>query len=109
MLIAVVAVAAALGAWRSWDDEPPQTVDEPIVGSAVVEPEQHLFADAVRARLDLIVDPERVDPGSVEVGANFAPYRQLRPVRVAREDRGSLVRLRYEYVLGCLAARCLPT
>lgn len=108
-VVALAAVVAALLAWRSWGAaEGAALREEPIVGAALVEPEQHLFADGVRARLELVVDAERVDPDTIEVGANFEPYRQLRPVQVWRERSGSLVRLRYEYLLGCLTARCLP-
>ena len=101
--------AGAVVAWQVWrDGEGPRVAEEPIVGSAFLEPEQHLFGDAVRARLELVVDTERVDPDSVEVGANFAPYRELRPVEVSRSKSGSIARLQYDYLIGCLVARCLP-
>lgn len=104
-----IAVLAAFLAWRSWESGAgPVLGEEPITGSAFVEPEQHLFADAVGAQLELVIDRARVDPESVEVGANFAPYRALRPVRVTRTDEGPITRLRYEYLLGCLTASCLP-
>jgi hypothetical protein len=107
----VVALAAVAGlvAWKVWDEGGgPGLGEEPIVGSAFLEPEQHLFADAIRARVELVVDADRVDPDSIEIGANFAPYRELRPVEVTRSDSGSLTRFRYDYLLGCLTARCLP-
>lgn len=107
----VVALAAVAGlvAWKVWaEGGGPGLGEEPIVGSAFLEPEQHLFGDAVKARLELVVDSSRVDPDSVEVGANFAPYRELRPVEVTRSESGSLTRFRYDYVLACLVAQCLP-
>lgn len=105
----IVAAVAGVVLWHSWDKGGgPGLGEEPIVGTALLEPEQHLFADAVRGRVELIVDTRRVDPESVEVGANFEPYRELRPVVRSRADNGSITRLRYDYVLGCLAARCLP-
>lgn len=108
--VVVVVVVAGLVAWRAWDGGGgPGLGQEPIVGTALIEPEQHLFADAVRARVEIIVDDERVDPDSVDVGVNFAPYRQLRPVERTRSDSGSTTRLRYDYVLACLTARCLPS
>ena len=106
--VVLVAAVAAFVAWRAWDGGGGPRLPEPIVGTAIVQPEQHLFADAVRARLELVVDANRVDPDSVELGANFDPYRQLRPVKTTRSESGSITRLTYEWVLGCLVAPCLP-
>jgi hypothetical protein len=107
--VVLLAALAGLVAWRAWDSQPgPVLGDEPIAGTALLEPEQHLFGDAVRARLELVLDRNRVDPGSVEVGANFRPYRELRPVELSRTDSGPITRLRYDYLLGCLTAACLP-
>ena len=107
-VVLLVAVAAAL-AWRAWDEGGGPTLgEEPIAGSALLEPEQHLFADGVRATLELVVDADRVDPDSIDVGANFAPYRQLRPVEVTQDASGRLARIRYRYVVGCLTTACLP-
>lgn len=108
-LAAILAAAAGLIAWSAWDQGGgPGLGDEPIVGTALLTPEQHLFGDAVRARVELIVDGNRVDPDSVEIGANFEPYRELRPVEVTRSEDGALTKLRYDYVLGCLVSQCLP-
>lgn len=111
-VVGAVLAAAILGlvAWRAWDGAggPGLGEEEPIVGTALLEPEGHLFADAVRARVELIVDTTRVDPDSIDLGANFEPYAELRPVRRTRVDNGSVVRLRYDYLLACLTSRCLP-
>jgi hypothetical protein len=107
--VVLLLAVAGLVAWNAWNEGGgPGLGEEPIVGSAFLQPEQHLFADAVRARLELVVDGSRVDPGSIEIGANFAPYRQLRPVEITRSESGPLTRIRYDYLLGCLVARCLP-
>jgi hypothetical protein len=107
-VVLLVGVAALL-AWRAWSEGGgPGLGQEPIVGSSFLEPEQHLFADAIRARLELVVDGDRVDPDSIEIGANFDPYRELRPVEVTRSESGSLTRLRYDYLIGCLRPQCLP-
>jgi hypothetical protein len=109
VLAAILAAAVGLIAWNAWDKGGgPGLGEEPIVGTALLTPEQHLFGDAVRARVELIVDSNRVDPDSVEIGANFDPYRELRPVEVTRSDDGPLTKLRYDYVLGCLVSQCLP-
>jgi hypothetical protein len=105
----LLAALAGLLAWRAWDSpEGPVLGDEPISGTALLEPEQHLFGDAVRARLELVLDRNRIELGSVEVGANFQRYRELRPVERTRTDSGPITMLRYDYLLGCLTAGCLP-
>ncbi|MGH2995661.1 MAG: hypothetical protein ACRDM9_05035 [Gaiellaceae bacterium] len=106
----LVAALAGLLAWRAWDSPAgPVLGDEPIAGTALLEPEQHLFGDAVRARLELVMDRNRIDPDSVEVGANFQPYRELRPVERTRTNSGPITRLRYDYLIACLSAACLPS
>lgn len=108
-LVVLVAALAALLAWRAWGEGGGSGLgEEPIVGSTFLEPEQHLFADAVRARIELVVDGSRVDPGSIEIGANFDPYRELQPVVITRDRSGSIHRLRYDYVIGCLRRPCIP-
>jgi hypothetical protein len=107
--VVLIAALAGLAAWRSWDSPAgPVLGDEPIAGTALLEPEQHLFGDAVRARLELVMDRNRIDPNSVEVGANFQPYRELRPVEQTRTDSGPITRLGYDYLLSCLTSACLP-
>ena len=107
--VILLAAVAGLIAWRAWEEGGgPGLGQEPIVGSTFLEPEQHLFGDAIRARLELVVDADRVDPDTLEVGANFDPYKVLRPVRRTRSDTGSITRIRYDYLLGCLTAACLP-
>jgi hypothetical protein len=107
--VVVIAAVAALLAWRAWESGGgPGLSQDPIVGSTFLEPEQHLFGDAIRARLELVVDTDRVDPGTIEIGANFDPYKVLRPVERSRSDSGSITKFRYDYILGCLTAACLP-
>jgi hypothetical protein len=106
----LLAALAGLLAWRAWDSPAgPVLGDEPITGTALLEPEQHLFGDAVRARLELVFDRNRIDPDSVEVGANFEPYRQLRQLERTRTDSGPITMLRYDYLIACLTPRCLPS
>ena len=110
-VVLAVLLAGLVGfiAWKAWDKGGgPGLGEEPIVGTALLTPEQHLFGDAVHARVELIVDTKRVDPDSVEIGANFDPYGELRPVEVTRSADGAITKLRYDYVLGCLVSRCLP-
>ena len=107
---AVVFVLAAAGflAWRAWDGADQQAPAEPIAVNATLGPQQHLFGDPVRARVDLLLDSRRIDPDTVKIRVNFAPYRPLRPPRRVRSAAGPITRLRFDYLLSCLGYRCLP-
>lgn len=103
----VLALAAVI-AWWAWDSEPQQALDRPLVASATLTPQQHLFADAVQARVEVVLDRGAVDPDSVQIHSNFAPYRALQKRQVSRNDVGRMTRLRYDYTLACMTAKCLP-
>ena len=60
--------------------------------NATLSPQQHMFGDPVRARIEVVLDAERVDPDSVKVRANFAPYRQLQPPTESRSAAGPITR-----------------
>jgi hypothetical protein len=106
----VLLVLAALGflAWRAWNTSEEGSLAEPIAVTATLAPAQHLFGDPLRARVEAIVDAERVNPDTVKVRVNFAPYRPLRPPIRTEETAGPITRLRFDYSLACLTYRCLP-
>ena len=100
----IVALAAVI-AWWAWDSEPQPPLDRPLVASATLTPQQHLFADAVHARVEVVLDRGAVDPDSVKIHSSFAPYRALQKRRVSRNDVGRMTRLRYDYTLGtCMSS-----
>jgi hypothetical protein len=103
----VVALAGAV-AWWAWDSEPSAALDRPLVANARLTPQQHLFADAVHAQVEVVLDRGAVDPNSVRIHSKFAPYRALQKTRVSRNDVGRMTRLRYDYTLACMTATCLP-
>jgi hypothetical protein len=104
----VVALAAAL-AWWLWDPHQEASLAEPVAVNATLAPQQHLFGDPVRARVDLILDTKQVDPDTVKVRASFAPYRPLHPPKRSEISSGAITQLRLDYQLACLGYRCLPT
>jgi hypothetical protein len=106
-VVLVLAVAAAL-AWRVWNSPDEGSLTEPIAVNATLGPPQHMFGDPIRARIEIVLDAKRIDPETVKVRANFAPYRQLQPPTESRSAAGSVTRLRFDYRLACLAYRCLP-
>jgi hypothetical protein len=112
LLVAGAVLLAALAgvvAWWVWNSPDGPVLDqEPIAATALLQPEQHLFADGVHASLELVIDRRRVDVGTVDFGANFAPYANLRPPHRTQTDSGPITRVRYDYLLGCLTRDCLP-
>lgn len=107
-LVVVVLAAVGVLVWRAWDSAEPRSPAEQIAVNATLAPEQHLFGDPLRARVDLIVDSRRIDPETVRIRVNFAPYRPMQPARRTESANGATTHLRFDYVLGCLTYRCLP-
>jgi hypothetical protein len=106
-VVLVLALVAAL-AWRAWDTAEEGSLAEPISVNGTIGPPQHMFGDPIRARLEVVLDAERVNPDSVKVRANFTPYRPLQPPTQTRSSAGSITRLRFDYRLACLTYRCVP-
>jgi hypothetical protein len=106
-VVVLLTLLAAL-AWRMWDSAEESSLSEPIAVNATLGPPQHMFGDPIRARIEAVLDAKRVDPNTVKLRANFAPYRPLRPPVESRTAAGSVIRLRYDYRLACLTYRCVP-
>ncbi len=78
-----------------------------LVAIASLSPSTHLFADPIRARFDVVLDPAHIDPDRVDVRLRFAPYEPVGPVRRTRRAVGKLVHLRSEATLRCLHIGCI--
>jgi hypothetical protein len=93
------------------DTQPGTRPEEPrpaIAARGTMSPRIVLFGDIVRARVDVIVDAERVDPDSVRVAAAFSPWEVVgQPEQVRREADETTI-LRTTYVLRCFTSPCLP-
>jgi hypothetical protein len=75
---------------------------------AQLTPRSVLFGDTVTARLDVTLNRDRIDPESVRVATDFAPWRPIgRPERTRRDGKES-THLRTTFVLRCLASVCMP-
>ena len=107
-VVALLVALAAVLAWRVWDPAGEASLAEPVAVNATLGPQQHLFGDPIRARVDLILDAKQVDPDTVNVRASFAPYRPLQPPTRWQTSSGAITRLRFDYQLACLGFRCLP-
>ena len=80
--LAVLAAASAFAAvlvvvWRGGEETtaPRRVETSPAIeAQAIFTPPVVLFGDTVRAYVDVMLDTERVDPGSVRVAADFSPW-----------------------------------
>ena len=118
-VLGLVAVAAASAfaavlvvVWRGGEDTtaaPRHEASPAIEAQASFTPRLVLFGDTVRAHVDVMLDTERVDPGSVRVASDFSPFEV-----VGQPDRrivfaGEQAYLRTTFVLRCVTAACAQT
>jgi hypothetical protein len=91
------------------DVKGPVLTTDLIAVRADVLPHEHLFGDALTARVDVLLDRSFVRPESVRVEQNFAPFQVQGAVRREREDLGDTTHLEYVFRLDCLRPEpCLP-
>src|SRR5919106_5021843 len=85
----------------------PQSVGE-LEAEASFSARAAFFGDTVLAHVDVLLDKTRVDPKSVRVAADFAPFELIgRPER-RRRDAGDSSHVRTTFVLRCLSGACVP-
>ena len=115
VLAGVVVVSAALvvaAAWisnlgggpRSAAETPPEVQAEADLAPKVV-----LFGDTVQAHVDVVVDRTRIDPDSVRIAADFAPFEIVDTPDRRETSAGDLAYVRTAYTLRCLSAACVPS
>src|SRR5262245_41628669 len=108
VLAAAVVVLVALVSAGGESEQPRAKTATEIDAQATIAPSPVLFGDTVRAFVDVMLDTERVNPGSVRVAADFSPWSVVgRPDRrIASADAQAHVRT--TFVLRCLTAACVP-
>lgn len=88
---------------------PPSGDEEPIAGRAVLLPQIVLFGDTIRARVDVVLDPTRVDPSSLRIGTAFSPWEIVGEPERKQQAADSTTYVQTTYVLRCLANSCVPS
>jgi hypothetical protein len=78
-----------------------------IAATASLDQGVHLFAEPVRARVEVVVDTEQLDPDRLALEPRFLPYDVVEE-SASRESRGRLEVIRREYVLRCTRIACIP-
>jgi hypothetical protein len=103
------AAVALLAAGCGGDDEDTPAVPQGryVAASRTLTPSVHLFGDTVRARVDVVVDRDHLDPDRVRLEAEFPPYERVGELEVERRDYDRYTRLRYDMALRCLGLPCL--
>jgi hypothetical protein len=106
-LAAVVVLAGVFG--RGWwrGDGGSYAPKQTLVHTSIT-PARSLFGQILTARADVVLDPRVVDPASVQLAAEFKPFRVRAESRrvVAGIGRATIVRFVYE--LQCISRKCLP-
>lgn len=78
-----------------------------LATSSRVDPQTHLFGQRVHARLEVVYDADRVRRDSLEIAPAFGAYRVVER-HESRTSFGHVDRVRFDWALECLTARCLP-
>ena len=106
-LVAGLLAAAALPPVATAQIVPPGE-EPPVRARALITPRIVLFGDVVRARVDVVVDTEEVDPDTVRIANSFSPWEIVRPPERTRRDAGSATYLTTTYTLRCVTGPCVP-
>jgi hypothetical protein len=97
-------VALALGLSQRGKSGP--APERPLAATATLGTHALSFGDPLSARLDVLVDPRRVDVASVRVRPRFTPWRIVSASAERHAAAGTL--LTYRYTLECLSPECVP-
>jgi hypothetical protein len=104
VLAVLLVLFVALG-WRPGSGGETQPA-QPFAATASVTPSAVSFGDRLGARLDVVVDPRKIDVGTVEVSPRFGLNRVVGAAVEQTSGTGRL--LSYRYVLECLLPGCAP-
>jgi hypothetical protein len=103
--LAAVAVAVLVG---KRDGGASGAQIDPIAAAGTLTPRIVLFGDTLTARVDVVVDPDVVDPAGVKVSWKPAPWELVGAPTSTRRDSEGTTYLRTTYVLRCLTRPCVP-
>jgi hypothetical protein len=103
VVVALVLVAMLGG---SGDDAPAPRGDVAI--STSIAPSPLFFGDPVTARAEVLVNRRQLDPDTVRIEADFAPFSLVGRPQESRSDSGQTTSIERRYTLQCLVESCLP-
>jgi hypothetical protein len=109
MRIVAYAVLALVVAGCGGDEQKPLiAASKTAVVRGELTPDVHLFGEPVVARVDVILNREKVDPADVQLKTDFEPYEKVGETRETRRNIGDFTVIRYTTTLNCLNYRCIP-
>lgn len=80
----------------------------PLEVATSISPSPAFFGDPLAARIEVLLDSERVDPATVRLEADFVPYAVTRAPLRSSSRSGRVVALGYRFPISCLSADCVP-
>jgi len=101
-----IIVSAALSAMLTLCS--PAWATPTVIVKTSVSPGFIYFADVVTARVDVLFNPARVEPGSIRVNPSFGQWSQIGPPRTSSTNSGAVDRRTWSFALACLTIACLP-
>lgn len=105
---AALLAAALFAAGCGGGESPAVPQGRYIATSRSLTPETGFFGQPVTARVEVVVDRERLDPDRIRLVPKTFPYRPHTGLGVERRDFGRYTRLTYELGIRCLYYGCLP-
>jgi hypothetical protein len=87
----------------------PALAAPPLRVETSISPTHPLFADTIAARVDVVVDRAKVEPGSVRVEESFGHWRQEGDAQTSTASSGSTAIYSWHFTLTCLDPICLPS
>jgi hypothetical protein len=106
--LAAVSVFAGVVAPGWWSGDGGSYAPRRTLVRTSITPTRSLFGQIVTARADVVLDPRVVDPASVELAADFKPFRVRTESRRAVAGIGRATIVRFAYELQCISRACLP-
>jgi hypothetical protein len=79
-----------------------------IQARATLSPRPATFGDTITARVDVTLDRRRIDPDSVRIAMDFAPFAPTADPERARREGETTTHIRSTWTLRCLTSACLP-
>lgn len=106
--VAAVVVLTAVVAPRWWNGDGGTYAPRKTLVHAEVTPARSLFGHVLTAHAQLIVDPRRVDPASVQLDVNLNPFHIRSESRKVTNGLGRAAVIDFTYAIQCVTRACVP-
>jgi hypothetical protein len=109
-LLALAGAAVFLGVFARgwWRDLGGVYAPQAITAAARVTPASSLFGDVLTAQVDVLLDPAKVDPASVEISSDFRPFEVRSQSRSVERNVERADVISFRYAIECTTRPCIP-